>query len=973
MDKSAAVPISPPPAIVGEVVELAENATLTLTCEEGFWFVEQGELDLFAVNLGVDGRTGMRHHLATSSSGGLLAGLEWPASDPTSLAIVAISRGARLRRLPADAFNGVPDDPALTVLGRGLDSWTIGLLSGITRFFNPRPNLTENLGANQHGRFDAGMQIGCPRGLVWAQLTEGSAGYLGIETVTAGTSPLLALTPDSWLSVETDAEITGHSTDSLVRTPGRRGQFSAFHQLWLRTLMRSVALAAEDEGRRLAKRRGNTDDAVDHVLSKFAQLAGAPVRVPPAHDPDQALAIACSIACRPLGIAIEASPLMARRRTLDRKLTVEDVARTVRLRVRRVALRGDWWAQDLGPLVGFHEVGGEPVALVPERDGRYRMHSGATNCIEIVDARLATRLEPMAWSFYAPLPEGRLTPFGLLRLGLRHQAADIATALAAGAASGLLGLALPILAGWTFREIIPGHLESQLAQVGLALVMAAIATTIFKVVGDVALLRMEGRIAGRLQAGIVDRLLRLPSRFFSAYSTGDLSMRTMTVETVRKALAGLVLSATLATTFSVFGFGLLLWYQPAAAAMAGGLFLIVQIISVWSGASQLKAILEGEKISSNINSLVIQLIAGIPKLRMAGAEDRAFVQWGRVFAELRTRMVRMRRIANTHAAFLAGYDIIAMAMIFTVITLAAGTDMDTGSFLAFITAFTMFMSATTQMSRAVVQCFNVAPMVKLATPLLEAPPEVDASKTDPGQLLGEVEVTGVVFRYGRNEPKVLNGLSFSASAGQFIALVGPSGCGKSTLMKLLLGFEQPDSGGIFLDGQDIRTLDIEAVRRQMGVVLQSGRLMPGTIYENIKGATDADVDDAWNAAAMAGMDADIKAMPMAMHTVLTEGASTLSGGQVQRLLIARAVVNRPRILLFDEATSALDNVTQAVATECLSRLSVTRIVIAHRMSTVRDADYIYVLRDGCIQEHGKFAELIAKKGLFSELARYQLT
>jgi ABC-type bacteriocin/lantibiotic exporter with double-glycine peptidase domain len=383
--------------------------------------------------------------------------------------------------------------------------------------------------------------------------------------------------------------------------------------------------------------------------------------------------------------------------------------------------------------------------------------------------------------------------------------------------------------------------------------------------------------------------------------------------------------------------------------------------------------MEGEAMSGNLASLVLQLVSGITKLRMAGAENRAFTRWGNDFAEMRTRMLASKKISNRFTVFLSGYEALAMAAVFMVIAVGSKETSSTGNFLAFVAAFTMFMGAILQVARAIIQCFNIVPLVSFTGPILAAQPEVDSSKADPGCLSGNIEIVNVSFRYERSGPKILDSLSINIRPGEFIALVGPSGCGKSTLMKLLLGFERPEAGGIYYDSRDLRNLDMQAVRRQIGVVLQTGRLMPGSLYENIRGPTDATVDDAWEAARMAGIEADIRAMPMGLHTMLTEGSSTLSGGQVQRLLIARALVGKPRILLFDEATSALDNRTQAVVTESLSRLNVTRIAIAHRLSTVMDATRIYVLDGGKIAEMGSYSELMAKNGIFAGLAKRQLT
>ncbi|CAA7626636.1 ABC transporter [Candidatus Terasakiella magnetica] len=953
---------------------LPTNALIHLTADHRLWLVETGTIDIFAVEKDADGRLGRRHHLHSVTGPGLMAGMNQTGAAPLDVELLAVSRGAALVALDAAVMGISP--VAMTVqapLAWLLDRWIEGIGTGLSRNFAPRSTQTVPLPPSGRAQPPDGTVISGHKGVVWAHITGGSGRYMGIDDMAADGRAMIPLSPETWLAPVENLDVTGYATTGLVITAHWWRHIQVFHDAFLRCLSLSLDNQRKLEGWRLQKRAGKIADALGATFDRFAQLVGVSTEVLPGENPDNALAVACASACRPLGIVIEQTPQLIRRRGDDHPLTVEEVARSARIRARQVALRGEWWTQDLGPLVAFAGDDDRPLALVPTSKGGYRVHDPVHASEYALDTALAESLASMAWTFYAPLPDGPVSAMDLLRLGLRHQTRDIAVALLAGALGGFMGMMLPIATASVFQTIIPGHHTSQLVQVGLALVMAAAATTIFKITGDIALLRIEGRIAGHLQAGVIDRLLRLPSSFFSAYSTGDLAQRTLTVEAVRKAMTGLVLSSFLAGVFSIFSFGLLFYYQPMAALVAALLLAVMLGISVWVGAKQLNTLFEGEALSGNIVSLVLQLIASIQKLRMAGAEDRAFVLWGKNFAELRTRAAKSRRIANIHATFMAGWDIISLAVVFLVVSLAAGSKLETGQFLAFVSAFTMFMSSLAQVSRAVIQCFNVKPMIDRTKPLLEAIPEVDATNEDPGRLTGDIEVNNVYFRYDYESPRVLNGLTLQVSPGQFIALVGPSGCGKSTLMKLLLGFERPEAGGIFLDGRDLRTLDVQAVRRQIGVVLQSGRVMPGSIYENIKGAADATVDDAWDAARMAGLDDDIRTMPMGMHTMLTEGSAALSGGQVQRMLIARAVVAKPRLLLFDEATSALDNRTQAIVTESLSKLSVTRIAIAHRLSTVKDADRIYVVNKGRVIEAGTYDELMAKNGVFCELARRQLT
>lgn len=953
---------------------LPANEAIRLSPDRRLWLVESGAIDVFAVEKDGEGRLGRRHHLHSVVGPGLMAGMAQGESAPADVEMVAVSRGANLVTIDPAILGASPVSATVQMpLAWLLDRWIEGIGAGLSRNFAPRSTQTAPLAPGGKAAPAEGTVVSGHKGVVWAYVTHGSGRYMGIDDMAAGGRAMIALSPDTWLAPMEGLDVTGYGSPGLVMAANWWLHVQAFHDAYLRCLGLSLENQRKLEGWRMQKRAGKIADALGTTFDRFTRLVGVTTEAPAGESPDNALAVACAAACKPLGIVVEQSPQLIRRRGDDRPLTVEEVARSTRIRARQVALRGDWWLQDLGPLVVFAGDDDRPLALVPTSKGGYRVHDPVKAAEYDLDTTLAESLSPMGWTFYAPLPDGPVSAMDLLRLGLRHQKRDIAVALLAGALGGFMGMMLPIATASVFQTIIPGHHTSQLLQVGLALVMAAAATTIFKITGDVALLRIEGRIAGQLQAGVIDRLLRLPSSFFSTYSTGDLAQRTLTVEAVRKAMTGLVLSSFLAGIFSIFSFGLLFYYQPMAALVAALLLAVMLGISVWVGAKQLKTLFEGEALSGNIVSLVLQLISSIQKLRMAGAEDRAFVLWGKNFAELRTRSAKSRRVANLHATFMAGWDTISLAVVFLVVSQAAGSKLETGQFLAFVSAFTMFMGSLAQVSRAVIQCFNVKPMIDRTKPLLEAIPEVDSTKEDPGRLTGDIEVNTVYFRYDHESPRVLNGLTLQVRPGQFIALVGPSGCGKSTLMKLLLGFERPEAGGIFLDGHDLRTLDVQAVRRQIGVVLQSGRVMPGSIYENIKGAADATVDDAWEAARMAGLEEDVRAMPMGMHTMLTEGSAALSGGQVQRMLIARAVVAKPRLLLFDEATSALDNRTQAIVTESLSKLSVTRIAIAHRLSTVKDADRIYVLNEGRVAEAGTYDELMANNGVFCELARRQLT
>jgi ATP-binding cassette subfamily C protein len=411
------------------------------------------------------------------------------------------------------------------------------------------------------------------------------------------------------------------------------------------------------------------------------------------------------------------------------------------------------------------------------------------------------------------------------------------------------------------------------------------------------------------------------------------------------------------------------------ALLSIGLIAVAGLITVTLSIVQLQSEREAVRLGGREDGLVLQFIQGIGKLRVSASEPRMFGLWAGVFTQRRTALVRGQRFANLRATFLGAYPILASLLLFKVAagSLGSGHALSLGAFLAVNAAFGQLLAAMTAGSTALASTLGAIPLFERLKPIVTTVPERrGGDKSDPGPLNGAIEVNRVTFRYAADAPAVLEEVSLRVEPGQFIAIVGPSGSGKSTLNRLILGFETAESGDILFQGQSIANIDTSALRRRIGVVLQSAKIMSGSIFENITAGLPYSLDEAWEAARMAGIADDIEAMPMGMHSVLMEGASTLSGGQVQRLMIARALIGKPQVLMLDEATSALDNVSQAVVTESLNRLHATRIVIAHRLSTIREADRIFVMERGRLVESGTFDSLMAGNGTFAALARRQL-
>jgi ATP-binding cassette subfamily C protein len=664
---------------------------------------------------------------------------------------------------------------------------------------------------------------------------------------------------------------------------------------------------------------------------------------------------------------------------LSRAGTVAAAAEALGTRTRRVVLPADWWRGDHGHLIGFlrdEDLGAvgpdddNAVALVRTRHG-YIAHYASMER-QPVTKSLATQIENVAVLPYPPLPEVLSGPASLIHFLLPAIRGDLLQLVGSGAMIALLGMLFPIAASIIVDSLIPGSERVLLVEVGVALAVVALVTFAFSVSRGIAMLRIDGRTDIVLQGAMWDRLLRLPAGFFSAYSAGELSQRVEGIASVRRAFAEVALSATVTVILCVFYAGLLLFYDVRLALIAIGLILILVLVTLAAGRAQIRHHRRQIERSSWLSGYCFQVLQGIVKLRVAGAEERAFVRWADRYADARAAIVAARRIGNHFAAFADAYAPLTLATIFAAAAYLAEARFTVGTFVAFLAAFGSLQLAVGALSRTALQVFAVLPDWERVRPILSASPETSKRAADPGRLSGAIEVAGVTFAYP-DGPSVLNDVSLEIAAGEHVALVGASGSGKSTLMRILLGLERPATGTVFFDRQDLAGLDPTLVRQQIGVVTQAGRLFAGTIMENVRGATAVGLEDCLAALQAAGFGSDLALFPMGIHTPLTEGAPTLSGGQRQRILIARALVNRPAILVFDEATSALDNRTQAAVTQSLERLRVTRLIIAHRLSTVRAADRIHVMLEGRIAESGRYDELIALNGRFASFARRQLT
>ena len=954
-------------------IRLAGNAPLSLDSGLEVWLVEAGTAEVFAVPRQGDGA---RTHLWTAMAGQMLCGLE-PGAEPDGFGLLAVGRpGTRLRRLSAARLRDLARDPAAAAdLAAGIDSWLSGLFGEIARAATPKAFEELRPGAETH-LGEAGRAARTREGVAWVRHLEGSSRLLGEERLALGDGDLIPIPEGMWLVSAGEARLASLATEAVLRGDGLWPGLARFHHLCLRYVALQAERAEVRERDRLGRKvhldLSTLQGAYAHLASILQRRSHDQVTLAATSDP---LLAATRLAGQAQRVPIRALPEWQQiKRQGDR---LSELCAASRVRSRRVILRDDWWRRDNGPLVAFRFLDAEqkiqrPVALLPTSARSYEMVDPVEGTRTPVDAALAEALSGDAHMLYPPLPERPVLRGDLFRLALRGRRGDVLTILLMGAAGGLLGLLVPILTGQVFGSVIPGANRGQLGQITLALIVSALAGAVFQVTRSIAVLRLGGKADGSVQAAVWDRLLSLPVSFFRRFTVGDLANRSLGINAIREMLTGSVLTSTLAAVFSVFSFALLFYYSWRLALLATALVAVLAGVTAgltWLQLRHQRALLG---LQGRIASLLFGLIHGIAKLRVAGAEARAFARWAERFAEQRQRTLAAQRAANAQTAFNAVFGVLTSLAIFAVVGRASQEAMPLGEFLAFSAAFGQFMAATLMLVSVLSSVLAMVPVYERLEPILETVPEVDESKAEPGELAGEIEFSHVSFRYQENGPQILDEVSFRAGPGEFIALVGPSGAGKSTCLRLILGFDKPAAGSIYFDGQDLSGLAVQSVRRQIGVVLQTGRPMAGSIFSNIVGSSNLGIDAAWEAAGMAGLEDDIKAMPMGMHTVISEGAETFSGGQKQRILIARAIVHRPRIILFDEATSALDNRTQEIVSRSLERLKATRIVIAHRLSTIQNADRIYVVEGGRVVEEGTYQDLLFRGGPFARLAERQI-
>jgi NHLM bacteriocin system ABC transporter ATP-binding protein len=968
-------------------VDLRDDRLIVL---EDMWrvlIVEHGEVDLFAVRLEDGQPAGRWTRLCRVSAGTVLLGapggprhgIVGRAVPGAVLSFLPVQRltGLSAREAVSDreagrttrALSGGSFAVAVRQLVEGIDAGIVALDYALPRDLPPR-------------RFEPLVPRGVTSvvdqaavrsidGVRWVEISQGFAR----QSVLTGRQTVggqFCLTERDWLDTEGPTRLDALPTTALLADGSLWSRLITHMARLLYAVDRSVERRESAEREALRVRAARESGAVRAAARSYDAVmrnTSARIRLADvAHDPPDLAAMRLVASHMGFSVHAPADPDRAGHK-MD---SVRRIALANDVRTREILLDGSWWKRDIGPLLGRRKSDGQVFALLPVK-GSYVIADPAADRVTRLTKTAAAKFDNRGTVLYGPLPPGANRIGALLRFAISGGRRDVLRLLFTGMIVAVIGLLAPIMTGKVLGDFLQRSQRGLIVEGSLLVIGGAFVAAAVSVVQNIAALRLEGRSVSLLQSGVWSRLLSLPTSFFSRYSTGELATSALGVNAAQEMVSGVATVAALGLLTGSVNLILVFFYNAGLALIAVGLVAVCVIVCALAGYREVRwerRLYDQQRL---LSARVFQILIGLPKLRIAAAEDRAFVQWSATFIRARAIAARARRVQNLLITFNATFPLVCSIVIFGVVAGPMHGQISIAAFLSFNAALILLIAATLQFSGVAITTLEVVPMMERIKPILQEEPEAAGGAADPGDLSGQITLSNVSFRYGEDNPLALDNVSFNVNPGEFVAIVGPTGCGKSTLLRLLLGFETPTAGVVLYDGQEMTQLEAGAVRRQCGVVLQNGQLLAGDIKSNIIGSSGYTIDDAWTAARMAGVDEQIAAMPMGMHTVLSEGATTLSGGQRQRLMIARALVSRPRIVLLDEATSALDNPTQKVVSESMRQLNATRIVIAHRLSSVAEADRVLVLDKGRIVQRGRYEELLADQdGLFASLASQQL-
>ncbi len=959
-------------AAAGVSVPCAGNLPVDLGNPQYAWFVDSGTADLFLVETRAGVEQSAAQHVLRASAGRLLLGVLSQTGD-TTLGLVAKGMpGTVLRRLPVESLASV----RCAELAEQVDSWLTDVCRMLSRDVMHQSRPDSLIEPDQTLTTDNGT-LSARRGVVWvSEPPAGASLFMSLIDPAQRKSKVgdaardLPLTPVSWLTIMEPVELSACSSETLAEENRLLPALANFRSVAfsLERLNRSLEVVDDInlDKARVSLRRTDEEGARRHLFNLYDLDRDKGVG---ADDP--ALLEALRIIGRHEGIEFK---WPKQQTTPDSTTLLSDILDMSGVRARRVRLEPEdrWWVGDSGAMLAFRAKDNHPVVLLPGVLGTYREvnpDDGSSARITAARAGISTH----AWLFYPTLPATSVRSRDLLRLSGKGLKPNLIRYTASGLLAGLIMLLPAIVIGFIADEVIPNQETRLLYSATAALAVFAVLGALFQVFKGMALMRLEGRATSRIEAALWDRLLRLSPSFLRQYPTGELEMRGMTFQKLRDAVQGVVANAALSIIFLSPALILIFFYDPLLGGATTAFSLLSLAVTITLGLRQIAPQGRVLQATRGLSGKLFQVINGIAKLRVESAEGSAFAVWAQDYRKQKQAELELGALETHLQAFSAALPVLAGAILLLTITWSGSDKYTIGDFLVVYTVFILFQTAVARLGASFKAVAAIIPALDQIRPLLAEAPETTVDGEPVESLGGDIAFDHVSFRYDPDGPLILDDVSIRAHPGEFIAIAGESGAGKSTLFRLALGLDQPASGAVYYDGRDLKYLNVKQVRQLTGAVPQEIQLHPLDLWDNIVGGNfDATAEDVWRAARIAAIDGDIAAMPMGMLTPVGAGVSVTSGGEGQRISIAHALINKPRILLLDEATNWLDNDNQSRIMDNIATLASTRIVIAHRLSTLRQADRIYVMQAGRIVQTGTFTELVETEGIFQDLVSRQI-
>lgn len=961
------------------------NQPLLLDNPQKVWVVQSGTMAIFVTKVVAGEPIGDRHYLCSVNPGEALFGMTLWGEEPLKnvkldenyqsfsygILAVAIPESVVLELDFVDLIAEISVINKVAIIL--LEGWIDRLSKLVTNpIISTKNNPLKLEQFCQETKLSKGQVLqASSQSIIWIQIHQGSTAWMGREELKLDAkSPCFPLAASTWIESLNFVELNTTNFEKIAADLFQ--SVTLFHTYFCHYLQIQQEQKLADEIKQFQQLQQLNVQVTENAFN-FLASALQPQEIQPEETP---LLMAAGAVARAMGITI-CPPIKSE--NLQRINPVEAIAIASKIRIRRVSLNGEWWKQEHNPLLAF-KTDNSPVALLIDKSKGYRyiLFDPETKKRTLVDRDIAANINSEAYIFYRPLPQVIDRAFEVFKFGIKGYQTETIKVIIVGILGTILGMAVPQATAILINQAIPNGDRLLLLQLALGLLAVSFGKTAFNLYQGLVALRITNGINNTLQIAVWDRLLRLNPSFIRQFTTGDLLVRIMSISQIYSVFSGATQRTLLSGLFALLNLGLMFIYDLKLTLVAISITILAVILTMISSFILLSKERKQEELSGEIQGLIVQLINGVPKLRVAVAESRAFAAWAKKYSEqnqLTKEIIQVNDIVSVFNELLSLVSLILLYWFGFLAIQGSSTgenSLTLGTFLAFNAAFGIFFGGVTSLSNTLIQIIEIAPLWERSQPILQGKLEFDEHKANPALLSGQIRLENITFQYREDSPIILHEVNIHADPGEFIAIVGPSGSGKSTIVRLLLGFETPQNGKVYYDGQDLANLDLPAVRRQLGVVLQNGRVTQGSILENITGGALLTVEEAWEAARMAGLAEDIERMPMGIQTIVSEGGTNLSGGQRQRLLIARSLIFKPAIILLDEATSYLDNSTQAIVTESLEKMNATRIIIAHRLSTIRHADRIYVLESGRILQVGSFAELVNQPGLFAKLVARQL-